>query len=36
MAEDAPKNFLMGCYLKPSDFKAPVPDSCKKPKKMGQ
>jgi len=24
MTEDAPKPFLMGCYLKPSEFHAPV------------
>ena len=36
MAEDAPKPFLMGCYLKPSDFKAPVPYSDKNPKKKEQ
>ena len=33
LAADAPKPFLMGCYLKLSDFKAPVPNSGKKPGK---
>jgi len=32
MAEDAPKAFLMGCYLKPSDFKT----RCKEFRKKGQ
>ena len=32
MAEDAPKGFLMGCYLKTTDFKA----SGKGHKKKGQ
>ena len=35
MAEDAPKAFLMGCYLKPTDFETPVPNSGKGPKKKG-
>lgn len=36
MAADAPKPFLMGCYMKPSDFEAPVPSSGKGPRKKGQ
>ena len=36
MAPDAPEPFLMGCYLKPTDFKAPVPNSGKGPGKKRQ